>query len=112
MNREPRYRSPAHRVARRTGGGSHRQLERASIAFKAKHGRFPDYHRLTSHELVVLNNDLQSDIGPQADDVMAFMQYQGLPLVIEGSEDDLARRAAGQRAVYDINLPTSSPSET
>ena len=105
MNREPRYRSPAHRVARRAGGGSHRQLERASLAFKAKHGRFPDYHRLTNHELMVLSNDLQADIGAQADEVTAFMQYQGLPLVIEGSDDDLARRAAGQRAVYDIDSP-------
>lgn len=105
MNREPRYRSPAHRVSRRVGGGSHRQLELASLAFKAKHGKFPDYHRLTYHELMVLNSDLQADIGPQADDVMAFMQYQGIALVIEGSDDDLARRAAGQRAVYDIDFP-------
>lgn len=112
MNREPRYRSPALRTSRRPGGGFHRQLERAALAFKAKHGRFPDYHRLTNADLQVLTIDLQDELGCQADQIIAFMEYQGMPLVIAGTEDDLARRAAGQRAAHDIDLPTTSPSET
>ena len=104
MNRETRWRSNAHQVARRPGGGFHRRLERLALAFKAKHGRFPDYHRLTAGELGVLQVDLEADLGAQAEDVLAFMEYQGLALVLEGSADDAARKAAGQYAGWDIDL--------